>query len=867
MILRPPTTLLARLFVALALGCCAITAHSQQMPQDNWRYDGLQFADPDHNAFRSIAAGSGGVYAGEVNQGNPTKVIQFTAGGVYVRRFAADFTYILGIACDPTGNVYVFDSGNALVSVFDQNGAFLRSWGGPGSGNGQFTVQPGYSFQMIAVDKDSQVYVCDPGNSRVQVFTSTGAFISAWGQTGNLPGQFPAGCPYMIACAPNGEIYVGPVGGYYLSVFAADGTYHRSGSPYYSYYGFVFSPDGLLAVVTPYSSSLSILDSAFTGIASFGPNFDIGAYLGLAMNSRGDIYAISNNQTFIKLYEREYSSVQNSLLPPAIPQPVVLSAVQRAGVSLMDIDYRVTDADSATVTTGALAFKDGNNTLNDVVVMSTFTEGTGANIGANQPTGTSRHLAWNMAADWTVDFAQVQIEIQAKDSRNFLGVHWITVPASGSNPAVQISAAPIPDAQLLDLWYYFLGTRQPDISLANGSVTGTTGIYAGQTLASGVSTTTAGRLYLYEKMGVRPIANQEIAQALAGNYGFVSVNGNSVVKVAAATASYLQAWGYNGYGEATTSLMSAGAVKVAAGDYHSLFLKNDGTLWAMGLNNCGQLGDGTTTTASTPEQIATSVTQVAAGGNHSLFVKTDGSLWAMGNNSDGEIGDGTSTNRATPVQVAVGVIGIAAGAYHSFFIKADGSLWAMGYNGYGGLGDGTTTSRLTPVQVAAGATRVAAGAYHSLFIKTDGTLWGMGHNSNGELGDGAFTNNVNTPEQVATGVSQVAAGSDGYHTLFVTTDGMLWAMGYNGYGQLGDGTSTSRSAAVQVAANVALIAGGDDHSLFVKTDGTLWAMGFNNHGQLADGTNSNHSTPLQVGLHVTAVAAGAGDTLAIISAP
>src|ERR1035441_3123839 len=118
--------------------------------------------------------------------------------------------------------------------------------------------------------------------------------------------------------------------------------------------------------------------------------------------------------------------------------------------------------------------------------------------------------------------------------------------------------------------------------------------------------------------------------------------------------------------------------KVAAGSDHSLFLKSDGSLWAMGNNNFGQLGDGTTDNdnynTNFPEQIvASNVTAIAAGGYHSLFLKSDGSLWAMGNNESGQLGDGTTNNMNVPKQiVASNVTAIATGGYHSLFLKSDG---------------------------------------------------------------------------------------------------------------------------------------------------------------------------------------------------
>jgi alpha-tubulin suppressor-like RCC1 family protein len=233
----------------------------------------------------------------------------------------------------------------------------------------------------------------------------------------------------------------------------------------------------------------------------------------------------------------------------------------------------------------------------------------------------------------------------------------------------------------------------------------------------------------------------------------------------------------------------------ACGGTSRFYLKADGTLWAMGQNNSGQLGDGTTEYRSSPVKVATGVTAVAAGSSHSLFIKSDGTLWAMGDNNDGQLGDQTPGYHSSPVEVATGVTAVAAGGTHSLFIKSDGTLWAMGRNSSGQLGDGTTEYRSSPVEVATGVTAVAAGSSHSLFIKSDGTLWAMGDNRDGQLGDGSTTGR-SSPVQVVWGATAVAAG--GTHSLFIKSDGTLWAMGDNRYGQLGDGTTTGRSRPVQV---------------------------------------------------------------------
>ena len=354
----------------------------------------------------------------------------------------------------------------------------------------------------------------------------------------------------------------------------------------------------------------------------------------------------------------------------------------------------------------------------------------------------------------------------------------------------------------------------------------------------------------------------------------ISIEAQTVTNVAAGSFhslflkndGSLWAMGYNLYGQlgdGTTNninlpeqIVATGVKAIAAGSFHSLFLKSDGSLWAMGASGDGELGDGGSHgdyyTNRAEQIVASNVTAIAAGYNHSLFLKSDGSLWAMGDNGHGELGDGTlnSTNRPKQI-VASGVTAIAAGRGYSFFVKSNGSLWAMGWNYTGQLGDGTLNSTSLPKQiVASGVTAIAAGDEHSLFLKSDGSLWAMGLNYDGQLGDGTADNGnyyTNRPEQiVASGVTAIAAGD--YYSLFLTSSGSLWAMGANGYGQLGDGNPPFGVHLPEqiVASGVTAIAGGLSHSLFVKSDGSLWVMGYNSFGQLGDGTLNDTNRPKQI---------------------
>jgi hypothetical protein len=139
-------------------------------------------------------------------------------------------------------------------------------------------------------------------------------------------------------------------------------------------------------------------------------------------------------------------------------------------------------------------------------------------------------------------------------------------------------------------------------------------------------------------------------------------------------------------------------------------------------------GHATSNAATLTVNAVAGVLSASAGGQHSLFVRADGSLWGMGYNADGELGDGTQTNRSNPTSLTSGVVVVSAGGSHSLIVKSDGTLWAMGSNSCGQLGDGTNTERATPVQIAFGVVAASAGYSHSLFVKSDGTLWAMGWN-------------------------------------------------------------------------------------------------------------------------------------------
>ncbi len=275
----------------------------------------------------------------------------------------------------------------------------------------------------------------------------------------------------------------------------------------------------------------------------------------------------------------------------------------------------------------------------------------------------------------------------------------------------------------------------------------------------------------------------------------------------------------------------AGVVQIVGCGEHSLALKSDGTVWAWGDNTSGEIGDGTggdgtdNFNRNTPTQVLslTGVTQIAGGWGHSLALKSDGTVWAWGANNAGQLGDGTNADRNTPIKLngLATVVQIAGGGIHSIALKADGTLWAWGFNSSGQIGDGTTTDRSIPVQVS-GLTDIAqvtGGAYHSLALKSNGTVWAWGSNYLGQLGDGTTTNKY-IPVQVS-GITEgvQVEGGTGWDSVVLRSDGTVWAWGYNEHGELGDGDNTSVIIPAQtiIATGQTLLAVGANHSLSLQS--------------------------------------------------
>jgi len=273
-----------------------------------------------------------------------------------------------------------------------------------------------------------------------------------------------------------------------------------------------------------------------------------------------------------------------------------------------------------------------------------------------------------------------------------------------------------------------------------------------------------------------------------------------------------------------------GVKAISAGGKHTLAIAADDTVWAWGDNASGQLGDGTLVKEKSPVHVLADagttlagVTAIAAGGNFSLALKSDGTVWAWGNNGKGQLGDNSheTSRKAKQVQMLVtkstdpkindivapleGITAIAAGGSHALALKGDGTIYAWGYNEFGQLGDGTITSSKSAVKVVTDkiATAISAGLDHSAAI-VGSNVYTWGYNYYGQLGNGAeLASNipVRTLQSVVvkkdgtalTGIVEIIA--TGYHCIARDSNGAIWTWGRNTHGQLGNGTTITRSIA------------------------------------------------------------------------
>jgi alpha-tubulin suppressor-like RCC1 family protein len=330
---------------------------------------------------------------------------------------------------------------------------------------------------------------------------------------------------------------------------------------------------------------------------------------------------------------------------------------------------------------------------------------------------------------------------------------------------------------------------------------------------------------------------------------------------------------------------------VACGGHHTIAVKSDGSLWAWGWNNYGQLGNNTvTTTSNLPIQVGTdnNWASVAVGQDHSLALKTDGTLWAWGKNVSGQVGDGTIINKNIPTQIGTDndwrFIASSGSVMtdHSIAIKTNNSMWGWGANGEGQLGIGSIINANTPTQVGTSMNWnfAAIGGAHSVATKIGGQLFAAGSNNFNTLGIGTtslINSNVFVACSTGANTTKVTATQVSSHAIAFTSEVLGWGESYNN--EFGNGTLIGSNVPIISAGalnNWNEIRGGTGHVLGIQnttplsagssgTQGTLWAWGFNADGQTGAGVTIDLPFPTQIGTESNwkIISAGAQHSAAI----
>jgi formylglycine-generating enzyme required for sulfatase activity/alpha-tubulin suppressor-like RCC1 family protein len=333
--------------------------------------------------------------------------------------------------------------------------------------------------------------------------------------------------------------------------------------------------------------------------------------------------------------------------------------------------------------------------------------------------------------------------------------------------------------------------------------------------------------------------------------------------------------------------------EIAPGGNFTCALTTDGKVWCWGVNDKGQLGDGTTTASDTPVAVHAlvgsnnqleGVEHIAAGSTHTCVIKTSGgAVWCWGDNANSALGGGSfsSSYRSTPLQVVgaggtgtlSGATSLSVGAWSACVTKANNSVWCWGYNGTGGLGDnqpntngsGENQDRAYAVQVVGvdgtgtlAATTVNVGLYRACATGTDGVVycWGSKAPGDSSVNDLQPINQrhywgvhspVATPDLAGSGLLSglTGIGSRWQHTCGVAADGFLNCWGENTHDVLLDMSAGHPWPSVSTQGGFTAIAPGTEASCAIL-NGIVQCWGTNSAGQLGDGTTTSRDTPAPV---------------------
>ena len=296
-------------------------------------------------------------------------------------------------------------------------------------------------------------------------------------------------------------------------------------------------------------------------------------------------------------------------------------------------------------------------------------------------------------------------------------------------------------------------------------------------------------------------------------------------------------------------------------------LKEDGTVWSMGSNNYGQLGDGTNISTSTPVQVKinenmylTDIIKISGGNNFVTAIRKDGTLWSWGFNYEGQLGNGTTANKNYATQV-IGlnkkIIDIDSGFHEQSALDEDGNVYVWGRGILGVLGNGSTSDSTVPQKANINNVIKISLKEHELALTTTGEVYGWGGNG---IGPNALilSSNYTLPQKMTDNAIDIIAIEKDSLILKLDENGnkKLYGCGYNQGDELQVGNTNSVAYLKEIVnlpqsvingnAEIKYISGGQGNIQLVLSDGTVWMNGKNNYGVLANGTTTNSANFVQM---------------------
>ena len=295
---------------------------------------------------------------------------------------------------------------------------------------------------------------------------------------------------------------------------------------------------------------------------------------------------------------------------------------------------------------------------------------------------------------------------------------------------------------------------------------------------------------------------------------------------------------------------------ISCGSDFTICVDYEGFIWSFGYNSYGQLGTGNEKNFKVPQQILDipPVLSVSCGHSHTLVIATDSNLWSWGKNEFGRLCHGDTKHRSIPEKTSFSHISkISTGFDFSLFQNNKGEIFACGYNRYGQCGLGHfNESQITPSlihSVPSNIVHFVCGGYQSLFLASEGNVFSVGHNYFGELGLGHNTNQ-NVLNKIANLPPIKTISCMTSSCYLIDFEGNLWSFGANEWGQLGHGDKTHKYTPkiVNTVKDIQQLSYGSCalHLYAKNSQNQIFAFGSNDCGQLGTGDTKSVSIPTEI---------------------